>query len=46
MKRARKMKQINLRTRGRMFALVQQNFWLKTPGKKSADLHPRQGNLL
>jgi hypothetical protein len=30
-----------------MFALVQQTFLAKkSPGKKSADLHPRQGNLL
>jgi hypothetical protein len=29
-----------------MFALVQQTFLAKKPCKKSADLHPRQGNLL
>jgi hypothetical protein len=31
--------------RTRMFALVQQTFWAKKTCKKSADLHPRQGNL-
>jgi hypothetical protein len=36
----------NLRTRMSMFALVQQTFWAKKTCKKSADLHPRQGNLL
>jgi hypothetical protein len=29
-----------------MFALAQQTFLAKNPCKKSADLHPRQGNLL
>jgi hypothetical protein len=29
-----------------MFAVVQQTFLEKKPGKKSADLHPRQGNLI
>jgi hypothetical protein len=36
----------NLCTRRSMFALVQKTFWRKKPCKKSADLHPRQGNLL
>jgi hypothetical protein len=29
-----------------MFKLLLQTFWAKKPCKKSADLHPRQGNLL
>jgi hypothetical protein len=29
-----------------MLALVQQTFFGKKPCKKSADLHPRQSNLL
>jgi hypothetical protein len=29
-----------------MFELLLQKFWGKKPSKKSADLHPRQGNLL
>jgi hypothetical protein len=29
-----------------LFALVQQTFLAKNPCKKSADLHPGQGNLL
>jgi hypothetical protein len=29
-----------------MFELLLQTFWAKKPCKKSADLHPRQGNLL
>jgi hypothetical protein len=28
-----------------MFVLVQQTFLAKKPYKKSADLHPKQGNL-
>jgi hypothetical protein len=36
----------NLGTRMRMFELLLQTFWAKKPCKKSADLHPRQGNLL
>jgi hypothetical protein len=36
----------NLSARTRMFALVLQTFWGKKPCKKSAYLHPRQGNLL
>jgi hypothetical protein len=36
----------NLITRKRIFELLLQTFWAKKPGKKSADLHPRQGNLL
>jgi hypothetical protein len=36
----------NLSTRTSMYALVQQTFLAKNPCKKSADLHPRQGNLL
>jgi hypothetical protein len=37
----------NLRTRTSKFALVQQTFLAKkNPCKKSADLHPIQGNLL
>jgi hypothetical protein len=39
--------QRNLSTRTRMFEMLLQTFWAKkTPCKKSADLHPRQGNLL
>jgi hypothetical protein len=30
----------------RMIELLLQMFWAKNPCKKSADLHPRQGNLL
>jgi hypothetical protein len=29
-----------------MLAQVLQTFWAKKPCKKSADLHPRQGDLL
>jgi hypothetical protein len=29
-----------------VFELLLQTFWAKKPCKKSADLHPRQGNLL
>jgi hypothetical protein len=29
-----------------MFELLLQTFWAKNPCKKSAYLHPRQGNLL
>jgi hypothetical protein len=29
-----------------MFELLLQTFWAKKPLKKSADPHPRQGNLL
>jgi hypothetical protein len=35
----------NLSTRTRMFELLLQNILGKNPCKKSADLHPRQGNL-
>jgi hypothetical protein len=35
-----------LETRSRMFEQLLQTFWAKKPRKKSADLHPRQGNLL
>jgi hypothetical protein len=36
----------NLSTRTRIFELPLQKFWAKkNPCKKSADLHPRQGNL-
>jgi hypothetical protein len=36
----------NLSTRTTIFALVQQAYLAKKPCKKSADLHPRQGNIL
>jgi hypothetical protein len=36
----------NLKYRTSMLAQVLQKFWAKKPCKKSADLHPRQGNLL
>jgi hypothetical protein len=36
----------NLSTRTCMLGLLLQTFWAKKPCKKSADLHPRQGNLL
>jgi hypothetical protein len=36
----------NLRTRTSMLAQALQFFWERTPGKKVADLHPRQGNIL
>jgi hypothetical protein len=36
----------NLSTRTSKFELVQQTFLAKKPCKKSADLHPRKGNLL
>jgi hypothetical protein len=37
----------NLSTRTHIFELLLQTFWAKkNPCKKSADLHPRQGNLL
>jgi hypothetical protein len=35
----------NLSTKTCMFELLLQTFWAKKPYKKSADLHPRQGNL-
>jgi hypothetical protein len=35
----------NLSTRMSMFALVLQKCWAKKHLVKSADLHPRQGNL-
>jgi hypothetical protein len=35
----------NLSTRMRMFELLLQTFWAKKPCEKSADIHPRQGNL-
>jgi hypothetical protein len=36
----------NLSTRTRMFELLLQTLLAKNPCKKSADVHPRQGNLL
>jgi hypothetical protein len=38
--------EILVHTRTRMFELLLQTFWAKKkPCEKSADLHPRQGNL-